>query len=46
MWAKAAALMIAMLGGEDEVGGDGDVRCDVGVGSERGSEYGSDVGGS
>ena len=44
--AKAAALMTAMLGGEDGVGGDGDVRGDVGVGSERGLEYGLEVGGS
>jgi len=33
------ALMITMLGGVDGVGG-------VGGGSERGSEYGSEVGGS
>jgi len=43
MQAKAAALMIAMLGGKDGVG---DVRGDIGVGSERGSEYGSGIGGS
>jgi len=46
MQAKAAASMIAMLGGEDGVRSDRDVGDDVGVGSERGSQYGSEVGGS
>jgi len=46
MQAKAAALMITMLGGVDGVRGVGVDRGNVGGGSERGLEYGSDVGGS
>jgi len=42
MWAKAAALMIAMLGGVDVVRGVRDVGGNVG----GGSEYDSEVGGS
>jgi len=44
--AKAAALMITMLGGVDGVGGVGGVRSNFREGSEVISEEGSEVGGS